>query len=134
MSTTVNKTDEIIKASAASESFKEAVSLLEQGKSSPSIAYSPGVPPVKALRAIAKLLETETSMVVESVNIQATSGCSDFTGTLDVNGGEARFEFVWDCAWRAEQEKYVDHFGYPDQIRASREFGYQCFKKFKRVV
>jgi hypothetical protein len=37
------------------------------------------------------------------------------------------FAFVWDCAWRAAQEGWVDKRGNPDQVRAAREFGWQCF-------
>lgn len=133
MTTAVQDLETIIAASSATEEFKQAVAQLKQGRSSSQIMYNPGVPPVKALRAITKLLEAEPALAVNTVNIQATSGCSDFVGTLDVNAGEARFNFVWDCAWRAKQERYEDHFGYPDQIRASREFGYQCFKKFERA-
>lgn len=133
MTTTVQDLETLLEASAATQGFKDAVLQLKAGRSADKIAYNPGVPPVKALRAISKLLEDQPALAIDSVNIQATSGCSDFVGTLDVNGGEQRFEFVWDCAWRAEAQGYKDHFGYPDQIRAAREFGYQCFKQFKQV-
>ncbi len=134
MTTAVQELEDILEASAAQDGFKAAVRELKQGKKSAPIVFNPGSPPVKVLRAISKLLEEEPALVVESVNIQATSGCSDFVGTLDVNGGEVRFNFVWDCSWRAKQEKLTDGFGYPDQISASRQFGYQCFKKFERVA
>lgn len=133
MAIAINDIDALIEASAATDAFKEAVAAVQDKKTSEKIVYNPGVPPVKALRAIMKLLEAEPNLAVDSVNIQASSGCSDFIGTLDVNGGEARFSFVWDCAWRAKEQGYTDHFGYPDQIRAAREFGYQCFKKFERI-
>lgn len=134
MTTAVQELEDILTASAASEDFKSAVLELKQGKRPSSIVFNPGSPPVKVLRAISKLLEAEPELAVESVNIQASSGCSDFVGTLDVNGGEVRFNFAWDCSWRAKQEKFTDSFGYPDQIRASKQFGYQCFKKFERVA
>lgn len=133
VTTIVQELEDILNASAATDAFKEAVHQLKQGKKSPEIMFNPGAPPVKVLRAISKLIEAEPGLVVQSVNVQANSGCSDFVGTIDVNGGEVRFTFVWDCSWRAKQEKFTDAFGYPDQIRASREFGYQCFKKFERV-
>ena len=132
MTTAVQQLEEILPASAATGDFKEAVSKLKQGIPSPLIKYNPGVPPVKALRGITKLLEAEPELVVESVVIQGTSGCSTFSGTMTVNG-DTKFEFVWDCAWRAKEENLTDHFGYPDQIRAAREFGYQCFQIFRRV-
>jgi len=133
MAIAVQDISTLLNASAATAEFRQSVEALENGRPGPKIIYNPGVPPVKALRAISKLLEEEPALAIDSVNIQATSGCSDFVGTIDVNGGEARFSFVWDCAWRAKQQGYDDHFGYPDQIRAAREFGYQCFKKFERV-
>jgi hypothetical protein len=132
MTTTIQDISTLLAASSATQEFKDAVTQLQQGRTSDRIAYNPGVPPVKALRAISKLLEEEPALAIDSVNIQANSGCSDFVGTIDVNGGEVRFKFVWDCAWRAKAQGYEDHFGYPDQIRAAREFGYQCFKKFER--
>ncbi len=134
MTTAIQELEDLLNESAASDGFKEEVRQLKQGKKTELIAWNPGAPPVKVLRAISKLLEAEPGLIIESVNIQASSGCSDFVGTLDVNGGEVRFSFVWDCSWRAKQEKFTDTFGYPDQIRASREFGYQCFKKFERVA
>ncbi|HEX8695519.1 MAG TPA: hypothetical protein VF746_24110, partial [Longimicrobium sp.] len=36
--------------------------------------------------------------------------------------------FVWDCKWKAEQHGWHDYFGFPDQGRAAREFGYDCFR------
>ena len=133
MALTVHHLDELLNESAATEQFKEAVRDLQGGKSGVAISYNRGVPPVKAMRAVMKLLETEPGMAINHVEINATSGCSDFVGTMNVNGGEARYDFVWDCSWRAKQENYTDHFGYPDQIRAAREFQYQCFQKFNRV-
>lgn len=133
MSIAVQDLSSILEASAATPEFKQAVKDLENGQRSDKIITSPGAPPVKVLRTITKLLEQEPTLAVDSVNVQATSGCSDFIGILDVNAGEARFNFVWDCAWRAEAQGYTDHFGYPDQIRAAREFGYQCFKQFDRI-
>lgn len=133
MTTTIQDLGTLLKASNATEEFKQSVADLEAGKSADKIMFNPGAPPVKVLRTITKLLEAAPELAIESVNVQATSGCSDFVGTIDVNGGQERFSFVWDCAWRAKQQGYVDHFNYPDQIRASREFGYQCFEKFDRV-
>jgi hypothetical protein len=133
MPATVMTIDDLLTASAATPEFKDAVRKLDVGKSGDRIQYNVGVPAVKALRAISKLLEEEPGLEVHSVLINATSGCSDFVGKMSVNGGEVEFAFNWDCSWRAKQENYTDHFGYPDQIRAAREFKYQCFKKFERV-
>ena len=39
-----------------------------------------------------------------------------------------RVRFHWDCKWRALQEGWTDYFGFPDQVRAAREFGHDCFR------
>jgi hypothetical protein len=123
----------VLENSEATARFKEAVQDLQSGRSNPAIQFNRATPPVKALRAITKLLEDSPNLAIDTLTIQGRSGCSDFEGTIQVNGGEAEFQFVWDCAWRAEQEGYRDHWGSPDQIRAAREFGYQCFQKFERT-
>ena len=33
--------------------------------------------------------------------------------------------------WRAEQQGWVDAFGFPDQIRAADEFGWNCFHRWQ---
>ena len=38
--------------------------------------------------------------------------------------------FHWDCKWRAQQQGWVDYFGFPDQTRAAREFGFDCFRSW----
>ncbi len=134
MPATVQKLDDILAASSATDEFKDAVRKLERGQSSPLIKHNPGSPAVKVLRTLSKLLEAEPQLEVNSVTLQGSSGCSDYAGTVTVNEGEAKFDFVWDCSWRAKEEKYTDHFGYPDQIRAAREFGYQCFQQFNRIA
>ena len=45
--------------------------------------------------------------------------------------GERQVRFHWDCKWRAQQEGWVDYFGFPDQIRAAREFGWRCFERWE---
>ena len=44
------------------------------------------------------------------------------------------YEFVWDCRWRAEQEGWTDCFGFPDQIRAAREYDWRCFERWEPVA
>lgn len=133
MSVTVQHLDELLSKSSATEEFKSAVMELKSGNASAGISFNRGTPPIKALRAVSKLLEEAPELNITHVEITGTSGCSDFVGSMSVNGGEAKYKFDWDCAWRAKEQGFTDHFGYPDQIRASREFGYQCFKKFERV-
>jgi hypothetical protein len=123
----------LVQQSAATDNFKKAVMDLQAGRANPAIQFNRAVPPVKALRAISKLLEDASNEAIDTAVIQGRSGCSDFEGSIEVNGGAMEYRFVWDCAWRAEQEGYKDHWGSPDQIRAAREFGYQCFQQFERV-
>ncbi|MBX7245534.1 MAG: hypothetical protein K1X53_08540 [Candidatus Sumerlaeaceae bacterium] len=132
MTITIQNLEQLLAQSAATEEFKTAVGALEGGKNSPIIGFSRGCPPVKVLRVISKLLEDQPGLAVRNVQVEADSGCSDFVGTLTVNDGEYVFDFVWDCKWRAQQEGWKDWFGEPDQIRAAREFGYQCFETFKQ--
>ena len=70
------------------------------------------------------------------LRIDGRSGCSDFVGTVTVEGGgDARLiEFAWDCRWRAEQQGWVDAYGFPDQIRAADEFGWNCFHRWQLNV
>ena len=133
MALLVQDLNALLEQSQATESFKQAVRDLQAGRSNPAIQHNRAVPPVKALRAISKLLEDSPNLAFENAVIQGQSGCSDFEGTIKVNDGEMEFAFLWDCAWRAEQEGYKDHWGSPDQIRAAREFGYQCFQQFSRT-
>ena len=81
------------------------------------------------IRLINQLLHAHPEFAVERIRIDARSGCSDFVGTAVVEGrGESRvFEFAWDCRWRAEQQGWLDAFGFPDQIRAADEFGWNCY-------
>lgn len=125
--------DSLLAQSAATREFREAVTAFAAGKDSPLVRHKAGAPPVKVLRVISKLLEAEPQLAVREVEVDGVSGCSSFVGVLRVNGGEAAFRFRWDCAWRAEQEGWFDAWGSPDQIRAARTFGYQCFETFERA-
>ena len=125
--------ERLLEASAATAEFKEAVRALEAGKSQERICFNDRTPPVKALRVVSKLLEARSDWKIESVSIDGQSGCSDFAGSLVVEPGDHRIDFVWDCKTRAEHEGWTDPLGYPDQSRAAREFGYQCFQKFEDI-
>jgi hypothetical protein len=123
--------ESLLEASKCTPEFREAVVRLSRNEApGPLIAFSGGVPPVKGLRTISKLLEMEPQREIRQVHIQGQSGCSDFVGTLKVNGDELIVAFKWDCAWRAQQEGLVDYFGSPDQIKAAQTFGYQCFEEW----
>jgi hypothetical protein len=94
-------------------------------------------PRVKVLRTIAQLLHAEPTLTVDRIRLKAVSGCADYVGTMDVTDGAGAlhtFEFEWNCEWKARQLGYVDGFGFPDQIRAADEFGWQCFERWTRVI
>jgi hypothetical protein len=86
-------------------------------------------PAVKVARVLTQLFAELPEARIERVELDARSGCSDFIGTVTVHAdGSARvFDFVWDCRWKAAKEGWFDHWGEPDQIRAAREFDWQCF-------
>jgi hypothetical protein len=126
--------EELLAASAATPSFRTAVLDFAQTKTpGAAIRFAPSNPPVKVLRAIMGLLEHAPALAIESVVVDGQSGCSDYRGTLTVNGAQ-KFQFVWDCAWKAEQMGWKDFMGYPDQVRAARTFGYRCFQTFVPVT
>ena len=52
------------------------------------------------------------------------------SGTCQPDCSADTFSFTWCCRWRAEQEGWKDYFGFPDQIRAAREFGWDCFQRW----
>lgn len=128
--TTIQPLEQILAASAADPEFKVAVRTLSEGQSHERIAANAGAPPVKVLRVVTKLLEACPETPIESVQIQAVSGCSNFTGHALVTPGDVKVNFDWDCRWKAHQLGWEDAFGDPDQIRAAQELGYQCFKSF----
>jgi hypothetical protein len=124
-------TAELLDRSAATASFREAMSrFLYDGRSSERIAFSPGCPGVKVERALAKVLVEYPRLPIESIEVRGASGCEYFRGKLFVRtaGQERRVAFHWDCKWRAEKEGWLDWFGFPDQGRAAREFGWDCFR------
>lgn len=127
--------DELLDASAATESFRSAVGDYAAGAPSPRVAANPGAPPVKVLRVVSQLLAAEPSLAIDSVRVDARSGCSDFRGVLeavDADGGRHAWDFVWDCAWRAQSVGWKTFWGDPDQQKAAREYGWDCFEKFER--
>lgn len=131
---TIPSTSDLLAQSAASEEFKSAVLEFEKsGTPGDRIVFGAANPPVKVLRVICALVEQFPDLVVDRVEVNGHSGCSDYVGSVGVNGGEAEFEFTWDCAWKARQEGWTDFFDEPDQIRAAKTFGYRCMKKLERL-
>lgn len=124
-------TADLLDRSAATPAFREAITqFLRGGRASERIAYGYGCPPVKVERLLTKMLVEYPALPIESIELQAASGCEYFRGRLTVRtADEVRVvAFHWDCKWRAEQEGWRDWFGFPDQTRAAREFGWDCFR------
>jgi hypothetical protein len=128
--------DALLEASAASPGFRTDLAAYADRQPADRITAGPGSPRIKVLRAIAQLLHAEPTLAIERVAVRGASGCADFVGTLtvtDTAGAQHAFDFEWNCEWKARQLGYVDGFGFPDQIRAAREFGWQCFARWARV-
>ena len=122
-------------AARASDDFKSDLSRYSQGLPAERIRTARHAPRIKVLRVLAQLLHAEGHLEIERVEVDAWSGCSDFSGTISVAApdGVRVFRFRWDCSWRAEQEGWFDAFQLPDQIRAAHEFGWRCFQVWEEV-
>lgn len=129
----IKTTDELVEQSAATKEFKTAVTeFAETQRPDDRIEFAAGNPPVKVLRVICGILEQFPELEIDSISVSGRSGCSDYTGEAIVNGDQ-KFRFVWDCAWKAEQLGWKDWLGSPDQIKAARTYGYQCFKTLEKI-
>jgi hypothetical protein len=127
----------LLDAAAAHPEFKADFLAFVRGGSTagPRIQLDGHAPRVKVERLLTQLLHTYPDLVVERVHVRGRSGCSDFSGEMTVfaNDGQHRIAFTWCCAWRAEQEGWRDCFGFWDQARAAREFGFRCFSRWEAV-
>lgn len=125
--------DGILERSRATAAFKADLLAFRGERRSERIEVRGYAPTVKVERVLAQLLASEPHLDVERVTVAGRSGCSDFSGfvTVQTSSGPRTFDFVWDCRWKAEQEGWVDCFGFPDQMRAAREFGWQCFEHWQ---
>ena len=124
-------TADLLDRSAATASFREALTqFLRDGRPSERIAFGHGCPGIKVERALTKVLVEYPRLPIESIEVRGASGCEYFRGKLFVRTAteERRVAFHWDCKWRAEKEGWLDWFGFPDQGRAAREFGWDCFR------
>lgn len=121
-------------AAAAHPDFKRDVLEYVRGAAASRIELEGHAPRVKVERVLTQLLHAQPTLVVTRVKLSARSGCSDFSGELVAytdDETEHRFAFSWCCSWRAEQEGWRDCFGFWDQMRAAREFGWQCFQRWE---
>lgn len=127
--------EQILTRSQAADAFKAAVRRYCANGGSEHIHVEGFAPSIKVRRLLAHILSAEAHLPIERILLRGRSGCSDFVGTVQVHtASEARvFEFVWDCRWRAEQEGWTDYFGFPDQIRAAREYDWRCFARWEAV-
>jgi hypothetical protein len=126
---------DILGQSAATSEFKAAVLSVRERVRTPLVTASRPVPHVKIVRLLTHLLAAERDLEIASVRIHADSGCSDLTGVIEVICVDdmRRFSFAWDCAWRASELGWTDCFGFPDQMRAAREYDWRCFKSWQAV-
>ena len=125
---------EFLQSSTARPAFVKAVhDFLATGHANDRVVFSPGSPPIKIERTLSKVLETFADAPIESVRISGRSGCEYFRGELIIGMAEEELHvgFDWDCRWRAQEQGWSDYFGLPDQIRAAREFGYDCFRQWE---
>lgn len=129
----VKTLDELLQASAATPGFKAAAKNLSAGMKQDIIRYNAGSPPVKVLRLVSKLLESFPEVPFSGIEVKGESGCSEFVGHATAEPGSMQFEFEWNCSWRAQERGWTDAFGDPDQIRAARTLGYQCFRRLEIV-
>ena len=121
-------------AAAAHPDFKRDVMDFIHGRGETGrIVLEGHAPRVKVERVLTQLFSAHPELQVERVTLNARSGCSDFTGVLVAIVGDAehRFSFTWCCAWRAEQLGWRDCFGFWDQGRAAREYGWDCFRSWE---
>ena len=127
--------DKIIAESKAAEPFKDAVRSYWDGTLGERIRVDGFAPPVKVQRLLTHILAAEADLPIEHITLRGRSGCSDFVGTVQIRTTSEThvYNFVWDCRWRAEQEGWTDCFGFPDQIRAAREYDWQCFERWERA-
>lgn len=126
----------LLAASGATDDFKDSVRQYSTHGKAPLVDAAAFAPPAKVLRVLAQLLDVEPGLRLERVRINANSGCSDFRGSVEAHadGVVRQWEFVWCCKWRAMEEGWVDFFGFPDQTRAAREFGYRCFETWMEAA
>lgn len=122
--------------SRATPAFLDAIDVFQRDhRPSKLVRFHERAPSVKVERALTQLIAKHPDLAIESVRVEGTSGCEFFRGEIHlVAHGEARcIRFHWDCRWKAEQMGWQDYFGYPDQIRAAREFGHDCFRDWEIV-
>ena len=128
--------DACLGASRSTPEFQANVRAYADYRDASRVVILRAAPRIKVLRVITQLIATHLDLVIDRVRIEGVSGCADYRGTVVaeiVHDKPRMFAFVWDCAWRAVQEGWVDKRGNPDQVRAARELGWQCFSVWNDV-
>ncbi|MBD0319531.1 MAG: hypothetical protein ICV87_04305 [Gemmatimonadetes bacterium] len=127
-------TEELLLQARVGDSFRAALRTFRStGRPNERIAFDRLSPAVKVERMLTKVLVEYPDLAIESIEVRGSSGCEFFRGTAIIRTAdeERHVRFHWDCKWRAEQEGWTDYFGFPDQGRAAREFGYDCFRAWE---
>jgi hypothetical protein len=122
---------DFLSRSRATAAFHDAVAEFTQThRSNDRIHFDGGSPPVKVERTLTQLLRMSPELEIERIEIRGASGCEYFRGELVAHTAHGRHvvRFHWDCKWKAQEQGWSDCFGFPDQGRAAREFGYDCFR------
>jgi hypothetical protein len=128
---------ELLDRSGATEPFRDAlVRFLGAGRPNDRVRFGPRCPAIKVQRTLTRVLLEYPDLPIESIDVDAASGCEFFRGRVTLHAGaESRaVTFDWDCKWRAEQEGWRDWFGFPDQARAAREFDWDCFRVWEEAA
>ena len=124
-------TEELLLQARVGDSFRAALRTFRNtGRPNERITFDRLSPPVKVERMLTKTLVEYPDLAIESIEVRGSSGCEFFRGTAIIRTAdeERHVRFHWDCKWKAEQQGWADYFGFPDQARAAREFGYDCFR------
>lgn len=124
----------LLERSRATRPFRDALlAFMKHGHANDRIQFDAYSPPVKVERTLTKLLEANPELEIERVTLDGSSGCEFYRGTLRVETTSEPVEiaFEWNCKWRAVQQGWTDYFGFPDQARAAREFGHDCFRRWE---
>lgn len=128
---------DLLQEAGVTPAFRDALKQFAQtGSPNDRVAFDRFSPAIKVERTLTKMLAAYPDLAIERVEVTGSSGCEFYAGTLIVHSdlGEREIRFNWDCKWKAQQEGWVDYFGFPDQTRAAREFGYDCFREWSEVA
>ena len=129
--------DALLAASGATDEFKDSVRQYSTHGKAPLVEAAGYAPPIKVMRVLAQLLEVGADASTASACAStATPGAPTSAGRSrrTPTGVVRQWRFVWCCRWRAVEQGWVDCFGFPDQMRAAREFGYRCFETWSTAT